>query len=212
MSTYTSNNEKTEAMKTQILIAIKIFTLFTILLGVAYPILITSIGQIAFTDKANGSLIKVGNKVVGSELIGQQFDSDLYFYSRPSANNYNPMPSGGSNLGPTSEKLKQLLKEREENFILKNQFDPTLLLPSEMLCASASGLDPHISPPAALMQVERIVKARHLNNSQKQQLLTTIAELTEFPQFTLLGEARINVLRLNLALDKLNNNFNTNER
>ncbi|HLN75044.1 MAG: potassium-transporting ATPase subunit KdpC [Methylococcaceae bacterium] len=189
-------------MKTQILIAIKIFTLFTILLGIAYPMLITTIGQIAFTDKANGSLIKVGNKVVGSELIGQTFDSDLYFYSRPSATNYNPLPSGGSNLGPTSEKRKQLAKERKENFILKNQIDPAQPLPSEMLCASASGLDPHISPPAALMQVERIVKARQLNGMQKQELLKTIAELTEAPQFSLFGEARINVLRLNLALDK----------
>lgn len=212
MSTYTSNNEKTEAMKTQILIAIKIFTLFTILLGVAYPLLITGIARLAFPEKANGSLIIVGNKVVGSELIGQTFDSDLYFFSRPSATDYNPLPSGGSNLGPTSEKRKQLAKERKENFILKNQIDPAQPLPSEMISASGSGLDPHISPRAALLQVERIVKVRQLNNSQKQQLLTTIAELTEFPQFTLLGEARINVLRLNLALDKLNNNINTNER
>lgn len=199
-------------MKTQLLIAIKILALLTILLGVGYPLLITGIARLAFPAKANGSLIKAGDKVVGSELIGQQFDSDLYFYSRPSATNYNPLPSGGSNLGPTSEKRKLLFRERKENFILKNQIDATQPLPSEMLCASASGLDPHISPLAALLQVERIVKVRQLNNSQKQELLTTIADLTEPPQFTLLGEARINVLKLNLALDKLNNNIKTNER
>lgn len=200
-------------MKTQLLIAIKILALLTILLGVGYPLLITGIARLAFPAKANGSLIKAGDKVVGSELIGQQFDSDLYFYSRPSATNYNPLPSGGSNLGPTSEKRKLLVSQRKENFILKNQIDATQPLPSEMLCASASGLDPHISPLAALLQVERIVKVRQLNNSQKQELLTTIADLTEPPQFTLLGEARINVLKLNLALDKLkNNNIKTNER
>lgn len=204
--------QKTESMKTQLLIAIKLFALFTILLGVGYPLLITGIAQLAFPDKANGSLIKVGDKVVGSELIGQQFDSVLYFFSRPSATGYNPLPSGGSNLGPTSEKLKQQVRERKGNFILINQTDPTQPVPSEMLCASASGLDPHISPQAALLQVERIVKSRQLNSRQKEDLLTAIAELTEAPQFSLLGEDRINVLKLNLALDKLNNPIKTSEK
>lgn len=199
-------------MKTHILIAIKVFTLFTILLGVGYPLLITGIVQLAFPDKANGSLIVEGNKVVGSELIGQKFDSVLYFFSRPSATGYNPLPSGGSNLGPTSEKLRQQVIERKENFILINQMEPTQPVPLEMLCASASGLDPHISPHAALLQVERIVKVRQLNSSQKQELLTTITELTEAPQYSLFGEARINVLKLNLALDKLNNPIKTNEK
>ncbi|MDP3915343.1 MAG: potassium-transporting ATPase subunit KdpC [Bacteroidota bacterium] len=193
-------------MKTQIIIAIKIFVLFTILLGVAYPLLVTGIAQLAFPEKANGSLIVRGHKVIGSELIGQKFDSIIYFSSRPSATDYGAMPSGGSNLGPTSSKLKQLVAERAAQFTGFNQLPPSETIPSEMLLASASGLDPHISPKAALLQVERIVKARNFDDSKKQQLLKSILELSEVPQFSFLGEDRINVLVLNLELDKLDNN------
>ncbi|MGE5394089.1 MAG: potassium-transporting ATPase subunit KdpC [Candidatus Saccharibacteria bacterium] len=190
-------------MKTQVQIAIKIFILFTLLLGVAYPLIVTGIAQLAFSEKANGSLIREGNRLRGSELIGQQFDTLLYFTSRPSATDYNPLPSGGSNLGPTSEKLKQLVKERQENFIRNNQPEQIRVVPSEMLYASASGLDPHISPKAALLQVERIVKARQFSSSQQQELIRTIDALSEGPQWSLLGQPRINVLRLNLALDQI---------
>lgn len=190
-------------MKTQILISIKIFALFTVLCGIAYPLLITGIAQIAFPKKANGSLIVQGNKVVGSELIGQKFDSAVYFASRPSAIDYNPMPSGGSNLGQTSKKLLQQVTERKAQLIKFNELSDSEMIPSEMLYASASGLDPHISPKAALMQVERIVKARQLDSNQKQQLLNSITELTEAPQFSFFGEERINVLCLNLKLDQL---------
>lgn len=193
-------------MKIQVLIAIKIFFLFTILLGVAYPLTITGIAQLIFPEKANGSLIVQGNKVIGSELIGQKFDSMIYFSSRPSATDYNQLPSGGSNLGPTSSKLRQLVTDRKTQFIEFNQLSGTENVPSEMLFASASGLDPHISPKAALLQVDRIAKARQLDEAKKKQLLNSIAELTETPQFSFLGEVRINVLALNLELDKLNNN------
>lgn len=192
-------------MKTQVLIAIKIFVLLTILLGVAYPLFITGIAQLAFPGKANGSLIIKGNKVIGSELIGQKFDSIIYFSSRPSAIDYNPQPSSGSNLGPTSSKLKQLVVDRTVEFVDFNQLSASEIVPSEMLLASASGLDPHISPKAALLQVERIVKARNFDDSKKQQLLKSVADLTEAPQFSFLGENRINVLALNLELDKITN-------
>lgn len=193
-------------MKTQILIAIKIFSLLTILLGVAYPLVITGIAQLAFPEKANGSLIVQGNKVVGSEWIGQKFDSVVYFSSRPSATDYNPMPSGGFNLGPTSSKLRQLVAERQAQFIEFNQLTDSEEVPSEMLLSSASGLDPHISPKAALMQVERIVRVRQLDETKKKQLIQVIKELSESPQFSFLGENRINVLALNLELDKFSNN------
>jgi len=190
-------------MKTQLQIAIKIFALFTVLCGIAYPLLITGIAQLAFPAKANGSLIVHDNKVIGSELIGQKFDSIIYFSSRPSATDYNPLPSGGSNLGPTSSKLKQLVADRTARFAKFNQLSGSEAIPSEMVYASGSGLDPHISPKAALLQVERIAQARHFDSSRKQQLLQVINKLEEAPQFSVLGENRINVLALNLELDKL---------
>jgi len=192
-------------MKTQILISIKILALFTVLCGIVYPLLITGIAQLAFPEKANGSLIVQDNKVIGSELIGQKFDSEIYFWSRPSATDYSSMPSGGSNLGPTSSKLKQMVADRKAQFIESNQLSASENIPSEMLLASASGLDPHISPKAALLQVGRIAKARQFSEEQKQQLVTVITDRTESPQFSFLGETRINVLVLNLALDKLDN-------
>jgi K+-transporting ATPase ATPase C chain len=192
-------------MKTQLLISIKIFAVLTVLCGVIYPLFITGIAQVIFPAKANGSLIIKGNKVIGSELIGQKFDSIIYFSSRPSATDYNPLPSGGSNMGPTSSKLKQLVADRSALFIESNQLSESENIPSEMLMASASGLDPHISPKAALLQVGRIAKARQFNEEQKQQLVKVITDQTESPQFSFLGEVRINVLVLNLALDKLEN-------
>jgi len=190
-------------MKTQIIISIKIFALFTILCGIVYPLFISGIAQLVFSAKANGSLIVQENKVIGSELIGQKFDSEIYFWSRPSAIDYNPQPSGGSNLGPTSSKLKQLIADRTAQWIKSNPTSDPKKIPSEMLLASASGLDPHISPKAALLQVDRIVKARKFSDQQKQKLLKIVTEQTESPQFSFLGETRINVLTLNIALDKL---------
>jgi len=198
-------------MKTQIVISIKIFAFFTILCGIVYPLFITGIAQIAFPAKANGSLIVRENKVIGSGLIGQKFDSENYFWSRPSATDYNPMPSGGSNYGPTSSKLKQLVADRTALWMKSNPTSDTEKIPSEMLLASASGLDPHISPKAALLQVDRIVKARNLSDNQKQQLLKSISELSEAPQFSFLGEAHINVLALNLKLDQLNGKLSNNK-
>jgi len=197
-------------MKTQLIISIKIFALFTVLCGIAYPLFITGIAQLAFPKQANGSLIVQDNKVIGSELIGQKFDSEIYFWSRPSATDYSSMPSGGSNYGPTSLKLKQLVADRTAQWMKSNPTSDPEKIPSEMLLASASGLDPQISPKAALLQVDRIVKVRNLNESQKQQLLKLISEFSEVPQFSFLGEARINVLALNLKLDQLNGKISNN--
>jgi K+-transporting ATPase ATPase C chain len=189
-------------MKT-IIISLKIFLFFTFLTGIIYPLLVTGIAQVVFPAKANGSLIFKNNNTIGSELIGQQFDSIIYFTSRPSAVSYNPLPSGGSNYGLTNTKLKNLVDERKKQFIAFNQLNSLTDVPSEMLFASASGLDPHISPEAALMQANRIAKARNLNDFQKNQLITLVNSRVEYPQFGLLGVSRINVLQLNLKTDSL---------
>lgn len=197
-------------MKT-LIISLKIFLFFTVLTGIIYPLLVTGIAQIVFPAKANGSLIIKDHKTIGSELIGQQFDSAIYFTSRPSAISYNPLPSGGSNYGLTSSKLKNLVDARKQQFIAFNQLDSITEIPSEMLFASASGLDPHISQKAALLQVNRIAKARNFNAIQKQKLIQCVKNLTEAPQFSVLGEERINVLLLNLELDKLEQNIANNK-
>lgn len=183
--------------------ALKIFLLLTILTGIIYPLLITGIAQVFFSPKANGSFLEKNGKVIGSKLIGQQFDTTIYFMSRPSAILYNPLPSGGSNYGLTSHKLKELVSARKKHFATFNYLDTLSVIPSEMLFASASGLDPHISSQAANLQVERIVKYRNFSPAQKKRLKQLIKDQTEHPQFLLLGEERVNVLLLNLALDKI---------
>ena len=142
----------------------------------------TGLAQLIFPSKANGSLILKDGKIIGSELIGQKFDSTIYFWSRPSAVGYNPIPSGASNYGPTSDTLLKLVTARRNLFSRMNSVDISAI-PKEMIFASASGLDPDISPEAALLQVDRIVKARHFNEKQKEKLLKMINDMTETPQF-----------------------------
>jgi K+-transporting ATPase ATPase C chain len=163
----------------------------------------TAVAQLSFNSKANGSLIIKDGKIIGSELIGQKFDSIIYFWSRPSAIGYNPVPSGASNYGPTSDTLKKLVSARRIFFAKMNSLQDPLLTPTEMAFASGSGLDPHISPETALMQVERVALARHFDNAQKEKMLKKIKDLTEDPQFLCFGEPRINVLMLNLELNKI---------
>ncbi len=189
-------------MKT-LIIALKIFLLLTVLTGIVYPLLVTGIAQAIFQEKANGSLIMQDNKIIGSELIGQQFDSVIYFTTRPSAVFYNPLPSGGSNFGVTSQKLKQQVEDRKQKFTEFNGLESNIEIPSEMLFASASGLDPHISVQAALLQVNRIVKARNFNETKKQKLLESIINCTEEPQLMVFGDTRVNVLLLNLEIDNI---------
>lgn len=186
-----------------LIISLKTLLLFTVLTGVVYPLIITGLAQVLFPGKANGSLIVEGNKVIGSELIGQKFDSLIYFSSRPSSIGYNPLPSGGSNYGLTSTRLRDLATARKREFTAKNKLDSLTVVPSEMVFASASGLDPHISPEAALMQVDRIVQARNFDSEQKQKLENIIITHTEAPQFMCIGEERVNVLWLNLEINKI---------
>jgi potassium-transporting ATPase KdpC subunit len=190
-------------MKTQTLIALKFLIVMIILTGIIYPLFMTGITQVAFPSEANGSLIKKDGRIIGSELIGQKFDSSIYFWSRPSAIDYNPIPSCGSNFGPTSDKLKKQVAERRKIFTSAHSIKDTSVIPKEMIFASASGLDPHISPEAAFLQIERIAKARKLNETQKQKVINLVRKNTEGAQYYLFGEPRINVLVLNLELNKL---------
>jgi K+-transporting ATPase ATPase C chain len=185
----------------QILPGLRIKIFMTVLLGVVYPLAITGISQIAFPHRANGSLVTSGGKVIGSELIGQNFTKPEYFQPRPSAagsDGYDGTSSSGSNLGPTSKKLIDRVQGSLEKFRKENP-DYHGPIPADLVTASASGLDPHISPESALAQAPRIAKTRNIAAAQVQQL---IAQHTEGPELGLLGEPRVNVLQLNLALDE----------
>jgi K+-transporting ATPase ATPase C chain len=178
--------------------AIVVFVLMSVLTGLVYPLVVTGVSQVVFPHQANGSLIEKDGKVVGSELIPQNFDQPRYFWSRPSAASYNGGASSGSNLGPTNPALLDAVKGRVE--ALKTA-DPSNNhpVPVDLVTASGSGLDPHISPAAAEYQVERVAKARGLSPAQVRNL---VAEHTEGRQLGLLGEPCVNVLTLNLALDE----------
>lgn len=186
-----------------LIISLKIFLFLTVLTGIVYPLLITGIAQLLFPLQANGSFIVKGNKTIGSELIGQNFDTVFYFSSRPSAISYNPLPSGGSNYGLINSKLKNSVDSLKKHFIAYNHLDSLAAIPSEMIFASASGLDPHISQKAALLQVDRIAKARNFTTDQKDKLIQSVKSRTEEPQFLILGEQRVNVLLLNLDIDNI---------
>lgn len=174
----------------------------TVLTGMIYPLFVTIIGQTVFANRANGSLIIVNDKTVGSELIGQKFVSNSNFNSRPSAIDYNPMPSGGSSLSVTSKELQLRAKKSTAAFDSINQLSTNQAVPAEMIYASGSGLDPHISVAGALLQINRICKARQLSVTANKQIENLIAQVAEGRQLGFLGEERVNVLKLNLELDK----------
>ena len=190
-------------MKTQMIIALKLLLVMTVLTGIVYPLVMTGLAQLCFPSKANGSMVMKDGNIAGSELIGQKFDSSIYFWSRPSAIDYNPVPSGASNFGPTSDKLKKQVSDRRASFAAKNSITDITAIPKEMIFASGSGLDPHISPGAALCQLERVATARNFNGAQKQKVQQLITDMTEGPQYFLFGEPRINVFTLNLAVDNI---------
>lgn len=176
------------------------FAVLTLVTGVAYPLIVTGVGQVVFPDQAFGSLIQRDGKVVGSHLIGQNFIDPGHFWGRPSATSPQPnnaIASSGSNLGPLNPALVDAIKGRVAAL---RAADPgnTLPVPVELVTASASGLDPHISPAAALFQVTRVARARNIDVAEVRGL---VAENTQQPVLGLMGEPVVNVLRLNLALD-----------
>jgi K+-transporting ATPase ATPase C chain len=189
--------------------AILVLVALTLITGLAYPLAMTAIAGVAFPKQAQGSLIERDGKVVGSALIGQDFNDDKYFHGRPSATSapdpadasktvpapYNAANSGGSNLGPTSKALNDRIKEDVDRLKAEN---PAAEVPVDLVTTSASGLDPDISPQAALFQVPRVARARHMTEERVRELVT---ENTEGRFAGLLGEPRVNVLALNLALD-----------
>lgn len=185
-------------MLQQLAPALRMMVVLTILTGLLYPGLVTGICQLVFPAQANGSLIVRDGKVIGSVLIGQSFSKPEYFHPRPSAVNYDASSSGGSNLGPTNQSLVDRVKGSLENFRRENP-EYTDPIPADLLTASGSGLDPHISPAAALAQAARIAKARGVAISAIQAL---VRANTEGRALGLLGEPRVNVLQLNLALDE----------
>ena len=190
--------------------AIVVLIALTLITGFAYPLAMTGIAQALFPRQAQGSLVERNGTVVGSELIGQVFESDKYFHGRPSATTtpdpndstktvpapYNAANSGGSNLGPSN---KALIDRVQGDIDKLKQENPSMPVPNDLVTTSASGLDPHISPEAALFQVPRIAKAR---NQPEDRIRQFVADHTEGRLFGLLGEPRVNVLLLNLALDQ----------
>jgi len=188
-------------MWSQISPGLRINIFLTLLLGVIYPLAITGICQVVFPRQANGSLILANGNVIGSELIGQNFTKPDYFQPRPSAagnDGYDATASGGSNYGPTSQKLIDRVKASVEKFRKENP-DFQGPIPADLVTASASGLDPHLSPDSVQAQVPRVAKARGISGDRLNEL---VAQFTEPPDLGLLGEARVNILKLNLALDQ----------
>lgn len=184
-------------MASQLRPAFVLLLTLTLITGVIYPLMVTGVAQITFPHQANGSLIIIDGKVYGSELIGQSFDDPRYFWGRPSAAGYNAAASSGSNYGPLSPALVDIVQTRID--VLKAADpDNTLPIPVDLVTASGSGLDPHISVAAALYQVHRVATVRGLSEADVRAL---VDKYTTGRQFGLLGEPRVNVLELNLALD-----------
>lgn len=186
--------------------AVALIIIFTIVLGVAYPLATTGVAQVLFGDKADGSLVKENGQVIGSSLIGQSFiDADTnavipgYFRGRPSASNYDAMASGGSNLGPTNAVLIQRVKDLTTLIRTENGLTADQAVPVDLVTASGSGLDPDISPASAQLQVERVARERGISPEQVREL---IDKATSKPTLGFIGEERVNVFELNRLLDE----------
>jgi K+-transporting ATPase ATPase C chain len=178
--------------------------LWSVIAGIAYPVVMTVFAQVVFHKEANGSLVEQDGKVVGSALLAQQFTGTNYFWPRPSACTYGTGPSGiaassGSNLGPTSGALHTNVMNNIAAFISGNNLPTNTIVPADMVYASASGLDPHISPEAARFQIARVAASRHMSEDKVKSL---VEQFVEPPQFGFLGQARVNVLLLNVAIDR----------
>jgi len=187
-------------MRTQLRPALVALAALTLITGLLYPLVITGLAQVLFPRQANGSLILLGSKPVGSSLIGQPFDAPKYFWGRPSATSpfpYNAAASSGSNLGPTNEALIKAVQGRIDALKIADP-DNHLPVPVDLVTASGSGLDPHISPASAAYQVRRVARVRGVEEGMIRQL---VSQHTEGRQFGILGELRVNVQALNFALD-----------
>jgi potassium-transporting ATPase KdpC subunit len=186
-------------MKKNLIIAVLMTLVTTVLFGLLFPLMITGLAQVLFPRQANGELITRNSRVVGSRLIGQSFTSPGYFHSRPSAagTGYDAGNSGGSNLGPTNQSLVARVQGDADRLQAEN---PSAPIPMDLLTSSASGLDPHISPEAAEFQVKRVAKERGLSEDVVRE---AVRQHTQSRQFGFLGEPRVNVLELNLTLDEI---------
>jgi K+-transporting ATPase ATPase C chain len=181
----------------QLKTAALVLGVLSLLLGIIYPLVMTGVFQVLFPHRANGSLITVSDRIIGSELIGQSFSSPGYFHGRPSDCGYDAANSSASNLGPSNPALHQAVQARIDSVRAGNGLDKTAPVPADLVLSSASGLDPDITPPAALLQIVRIAHARNLEPAQVRRLV----ELnTRTPP---LGPSSVNVLKLNLALDSI---------
>jgi potassium-transporting ATPase KdpC subunit len=194
---------KTQALFQEVKVSLLTMLTLLILLGGIYPVLVWGIAQVIFSDKANGSLIELQGKTVGSSFLAQSFSSPQYFHPRPSAAGeigYDGSSSGGSNLGPLSQKLNDQIKERVDKYREENQIPAGILVPADAVTASGSGLDPHISLKNAYLQTTRVAKARGMSDAQVKE---AIGQAIDPPSLGFLGEPGVNVLKLNLALDAM---------
>lgn len=192
----------------KIWINVKMLLWMTLLTGIIYPLLITAIAQLTMKHKVDGDFLSSKGKIIGATLIAQKFESDKYFWARPSSIDYNPLPSGGSNLGPTSAALKKAVEERQEK-IIKSHHITKDKIPTELLFSSGSGLDPHIGISTAYFQVDRIAKARGLESKD---IKVLIDHMVIKRNLGFLGEDCVNVLLLNKALDELPKNLDKIKR
>jgi K+-transporting ATPase ATPase C chain len=189
-------------LRRQLLAAFGMVIVFTVLTGVVYPLVVTAIGQLAFNDKAEGSLVEVDGQVVGSSLIGQRFTAAEYFHPRPSAagDGYDASASSGSNLGPTNPDLLALVEQRVADYRAENSLGADVAVPVDAVTASGSGLDPHISIANARLQAPRVASARGLETGV---VLDLVDDHTDGRDLGFLGEPGVNVLELNIALDAI---------
>jgi K+-transporting ATPase ATPase C chain len=190
-------------MTQQLRASAMMLVLFTVLTGIVYPVVVTLVGQVAFPVQAEGSLMMDGETVTGSALIGQNVTAPEYFWSRPSATSYGTLPSGASNAGPTSATLADAVASRAAMLREAHGLAADAPVPTDLLFASGSGVDPHISPDAARFQIDRVADARGFDAAQRDALAALVEQNVELPQFGFLGEARVNVLQLNHALDAM---------
>jgi K+-transporting ATPase ATPase C chain len=181
--------------------AMRVFVVFSVLCGLVYPLFITVVSQSLFPWRSNGSIISKDNKILGSELIGQMFKSPKYFHGRPSATDpaYNASGSAGSNFGPSNAKFLEEVAKRIEQVLLENGLSPQTPIPADLVLASASGLDPHLSVESAMLQVKRVAKERSLSEAKVEEIAR---QHIEHAFLGIWGQPRVNVLKLNLAMDE----------